>query len=62
MKVTVAVPTDLPCWETMKLPDWARAAGVTMRNAASGKKTRLRKCICMFLKDRRGNSENVPVD
>ena len=49
-QVTVAVPTGLPCRETMKLADCARAAEGEAKSAARAIVARLRTRICTFLK------------
>jgi hypothetical protein len=52
VKVKLAVPTGLPCWLTMKLADWARAAGAeairAARSAASERRVSLRMGLCII--------------
>jgi len=43
LKVKLAVPTEWPCWETMKLPDSAEAAGIKARKPKRERKASLRK-------------------
>jgi hypothetical protein len=46
LKVTVAVPTECPCWAMMKLPDWGIAcSGATDRSAI---RANLRKTVFTF--------------
>jgi hypothetical protein len=40
--VKLAVPTALPCWLMVKLADWAEAAEVKAKSAASGRRAKLR--------------------
>jgi hypothetical protein len=71
MTLKLAVPTDLPCWLMIKLPDWATAAGARARNAASGIRTKLRMNLPLqseFIDTKRekmlwepGNSDSAPT-
>ena len=53
VKLKLAVPTDLPCCEMMKLADWAGAAGAdaisAAKRAASGKMVSLRMNLSIYL-------------